>query len=68
MSTHKPQLIERCADRLSRNTMARLKTVCRFVRRVGVEDARHEPPPVNHFGARKTRRSPHISQYWRSIA
>jgi len=24
------------------------------------EDARHELPPINHFGARKTRRSPHI--------
>src|SRR5260370_25165543 len=39
---------------------ARLKTVCRFVRHVRVEDARHELPPINHFGARKTRRSPHI--------
>lgn len=39
---------------------ARLKTVCRFVRHVRVEDARHELPPVNHFGARKRRRSPYI--------
>ena len=39
---------------------ARLKAVCRFVRHVRVEDARHELPPVNHFGARKTRRLPHI--------
>src|SRR5712675_2355039 len=39
---------------------ARLKAVCRFVRHLRVEDARHELPPVNHFGARKTRRSPHI--------
>ena len=39
---------------------ARLKVVCRFVRYVRVEDDRHELPPVNHFGARKTRRSPHI--------
>ena len=39
---------------------ARLKAVCRFVRHARVEDARHELPPVNHFGARKTRRSPHI--------
>ena len=39
---------------------ARLKAVCRFVRHVRVEDARHELPPVNPFGARKTRRSPHI--------
>jgi integrase/recombinase XerD len=39
---------------------ARLKAVCRFVHHVRVEDARHELPPVNHFGARKTRRPPHI--------
>jgi integrase len=39
---------------------ARLKAVCRFARHVRVEDARHELPPANHFGARKTRRSPHI--------
>ena len=39
---------------------ARLKAVCRFVRHIRVEDPRHELPPVNHFGARKTRRSPHI--------
>src|SRR5208337_2096130 len=39
---------------------ARLKAVCRFVRHVRAEDARHELPPVNHFGTRKTRRSPHI--------
>jgi len=39
---------------------ARMKAVCRFVRHVRVEDARHELPPANHFGARKTRRSPHI--------
>ena len=39
---------------------ARLKAVCRFVRHVRVEDARHELPPANHFGARKTRRAPHI--------
>lgn len=39
---------------------ARLKAVCRFVRYVRVEDARHEMPPANHFGARKRRRSPHI--------
>ena len=39
---------------------ARLKAVCRFVRHVRVEDDRHELPPANHFGARKTRRLPHI--------
>ena len=39
---------------------ARLKAVCRFVRHARVEDARHEMPPAHHFGARKTRRPPHI--------
>ena len=39
---------------------ARLKAVCRFVHHVQVDDARHELPPANHFGARKTRRPPHI--------
>jgi integrase len=39
---------------------ARLKAVCRFVRHVQVEDARHDLPPANHFGARKRRRPPHI--------
>jgi len=39
---------------------ARLNAVCRFVRHVRVDDARHELPPVNHFGARKRRRPPHI--------
>ncbi|SLN74624.1 Tyrosine recombinase XerC [Roseivivax jejudonensis] len=38
----------------------RLKTVCRFVRHVRIEDGRHELPPAHHFGARKTRRLPHI--------
>ena len=39
---------------------ARLKAVCRFVRHVQIEDARHVLPPANHFGARKRRRTPHI--------
>jgi len=39
---------------------ARLKAVCRFTRHVRVDDARHELPPANHFGARKTRRPPRI--------
>ena len=39
---------------------ARLKAVCRFARYVRVDDARHELPPSNHFGARKTRRPPYI--------
>lgn len=38
----------------------RLKAVCRFVRHVQIEDARHVLPPANHFGARKRRRTPHI--------
>jgi integrase len=39
---------------------ARLKAVCRFGRHLRIEDARHELPPANHFGARKRRRPPHI--------
>ncbi len=39
---------------------ARLRAVCRFVRHIQVEDARHELPPASHFGARKKRRTPHI--------
>jgi integrase len=39
---------------------ARLKALRRFARDVQVEDARHELPPANHFGARKRRRTPHI--------
>ena len=39
---------------------ARLKSVCRFVRHVRIEDDRHELPPANHFGAHKRRRPPHI--------
>jgi integrase len=38
----------------------RLKTVCRFARYIHTEDNRHEVPPANHFGYRKTRRVPHI--------
>ena len=39
---------------------ARLRAVCRFVHHVQVEDANHEQPPANHFGARKRRRPPHV--------
>jgi integrase/recombinase XerD len=39
---------------------ARLKAVCRFVCHIQIEDARHELPPANHFGARKRRRTPYI--------
>ena len=38
----------------------RLKTICRFVRYMRAEDDRHELPPSDHFGYRKTRRIPHI--------
>jgi integrase/recombinase XerD len=38
----------------------RLKTVCRFVRYIRAEDDRHELPPSDHFGYRKTRRMPRI--------
>jgi integrase len=38
----------------------RHQTVCRFAQYLRVEDARHESPPANHFGYRKTRRVPHI--------
>jgi integrase len=38
----------------------RLKTVGRFARHVHVEDDRHELPPANHFGYRRTRRVPYI--------
>ena len=38
----------------------RLKTICRFVRYMRAEDDRHELPPLDYFGYRKTRRVPHI--------
>ena len=38
----------------------RYQTVCRFAQYLRVEDPRHESPPPNHFGYRKTRRVPHI--------
>ncbi len=38
----------------------RYQTVCRFAQYVRLEDSRHESPPSNHFGYRKTRRTPHI--------
>ena len=38
----------------------RYQTVCRFAQYVRVEDLRHESPPANYFGYRKTRRIPHI--------
>src|ERR1700722_14446726 len=41
-----------------RNT--RHQTTCRFAQYLRVEDCRHEMPPANHFGYRKSRRVPHI--------
>jgi len=38
----------------------RYQTVCHFAQYLRVEDPRHESPPENHFGYRKTRRVPHI--------
>jgi integrase len=38
----------------------RHQTICRFAQYLRVEDVRHELPPANHFGYRKTRRVPHI--------
>jgi len=38
----------------------RHQTICRFAQYLRVEDLRHELPPSNHFGYRKTRRVPHI--------
>ena len=39
---------------------ARLKAICRFARHFRVADDRHELPPANYFGCRKTRRMPYI--------
>ena len=39
---------------------ARYQAVCQFARHLRLEDARHESPPPNHFGYRKSRRVPHI--------
>jgi len=38
----------------------RHQTICRFAQYLRVENLRHELPPANHFGYRKTRRVPHI--------
>jgi len=38
----------------------RYQTICRFAHYLRVEDSRHELPPPNHFGYRKTRRVPRI--------
>ena len=38
----------------------RHQTICRFAQYLRIEDSRHELPPANHFGYRKTRRVPRI--------
>ena len=38
----------------------RHRTIYRFAQYLRIEDSRHELPPANHFGYRKTRRVPHI--------
>jgi integrase/recombinase XerD len=38
----------------------RYQTIYHFAQYLRVEDPRHESPPPNHFGYRKTRRVPHI--------
>jgi integrase/recombinase XerD len=38
----------------------RHRTICSFAQYLRLEDLRHELPPANHFGYRKTRRVPHI--------
>ena len=38
----------------------RHQTICRLAQYLRVEDSRHELPPSNHFGYRKTRRVPRI--------
>jgi len=38
----------------------RYQTICHFAQYLRVEDSRHELPPANHFGYRKTRRIPRI--------
>jgi len=38
----------------------RYQTVCHFAQYLRVEDSRHDSPPENHFGYRKTRRVPYI--------
>jgi len=38
----------------------RYQTICRFAQHLRVEDSRHEVPPTNYFGYRKTRRVPRI--------
>ena len=38
----------------------RYQTICRFAQYLQLVDSRHQSPPANYFGYRKTRRVPHI--------
>ena len=47
-----------CQARSVAQRHTRYQTVCRFAQYLRVEDPRHESPPPNHFGYRKTRHVP----------
>jgi integrase/recombinase XerD len=49
-----------CQARSVAQRHTRYQTICRFAQYLRVEDPRHESPPPNHFGYRKTRRVPYI--------
>jgi integrase len=49
-----------CQARSVAQRHTRYQTICHFGQYLRVEDPRHESPPPNHFGYRKTRRVPHI--------
>src|SRR5580658_1596295 len=49
-----------CQARSVAQRHTRYQTICHFAQYLRVEDPRHESPPPNHFGYRKTRRVPHI--------
>ena len=45
-----------CQARSVAQRHTRYQTICHFAQYLRVEDPRHESPPPNHFGYRKTRR------------
>jgi integrase len=49
-----------CQARSVAQRHTRYQTICHFAQYLRVEDPRHESPPPNHFGYRKTRRVPYI--------
>jgi integrase/recombinase XerD len=49
-----------CLARSVAQRHTRYQTICHFAQYLRVEDPRHESPPPNHFGYRKTRRVPYI--------